>query len=344
MEQFLALSNTKRKNVLNEVSIQKQLSPEMIEKDFWVSWLLKQLFYENQFKEHLIFKGGTSLSKCYHAINRFSEDIDLSLSREALGITAEQEPHAGMTESQIDNRIKKIYRKARGLFQEQLLPDLESILTKKLAGLGPWSLKLKDAQKDLHTFNFRYPQTLENKETLSYLLPQIKIEISARAEHQPVEKKRVEPYISEVFSDRLSDSTIHLNTLAAERTFWEKATILHAEFHRPKDGKSKQSPPRLARHCYDLYQLYNSEIGPKAIKNLGLLEAVARHKNIFYPQIWANYQSAKHGTLHLYPHEDRIQEYQHDYELMVDYFYITPPSFDKVLACLKNIENEVNNR
>lgn len=168
------------------------------------------------------------------------------------------------------------------------------------------------------------------------------MEFGARADLWPQELKPVRSYLAATFPDQIDEGAgFEIRTLSAERTFWEKVTILHAEHHRPRTGTF---PARLSRHHYDLLMLFRSELGRKAAGNLALLARVVQHKNIFFKSSWANYESARPGTLKLAPPPHQITALRSDYALMRDMFFSSPPSFEDVLDNLAELEKLINNK
>lgn len=126
-----------------------------------------------------------------------------------------------------------------------------------------------------------------------------------------------------------------------ERTFWEKATILHAQHHRSKDKKSRKN---LSRDIYDVCQMASNESGKRALDDLDLLERVAEWKNKWFYTRWKKLDAAKPGTLRLVPPDYRIPELKSDYTRMKEMFYETPPDFNALLEKLRIIEEKVNSK
>jgi hypothetical protein len=130
-----------------------------------------------------------------------------------------------------------------------------------------------------------------------------------------------------------------VRTLNAERTFWEKATLLHAEYHRSPSSPMKE---RLSRHYYDVHCLAQGEIGRSALQQMDLLQAVVKHKMLFFTSAWAHYQTAIAGTLRLFPPGHRYEELQRDYSAMGEMFFGEPPPFEKILETLGSLEESIN--
>lgn len=337
MDKFLTLADSDRADVFQETAKRMQLHPTPVEKDFWVCYLLRELFNLECVKDHLIFKGGTSLSKCYGIIERFSEDIDLSVHASAFGVEIE-DSLTELSKSQRDNRIKTLYRAARLFIEATLIPELNTRLSDQLEGFD-WKLELSEVKKDFHILHFAYPKTLSQNQQLHYARPYVQIELSARAEHEPAEERAIQPYIAEHYPQLFDQPQTPLKVLAARRTFWEKATILHAESIRPIEQPMQ---PRLARHAYDLHQLMQSGIGQAALAEPALLERVAKHKAFFYTQAEVDYEAAYTGGLKVVPEGARLKELAADYKAMRDFFMSEPPDFTDILTSLQTIEQYSN--
>jgi len=149
----------------------------------------------------------------------------------------------------------------------------------------------------------------------------------------------IQSYASEEYKSVFSDPTFTLAVLSGERTFWEKATILHEQFHRADDYKSAA---RLSRHYYDLFKLAKSDIAEKAIADRGLLERVVANKKLFFARAGANYDDALVGNIRLVPSDARVRAFKADYEKMDVMFFSTPPKFDEIILTLKGLEDTIN--
>ena len=339
MDRFLTLPAVERGDIIRETATQMQLHPTPVEKDFWVCWVLKELFALSSVKEHLIFKGGTSLSKAYGVIDRFSEDIDLSVDTNAFGVTIESDFYE-LSPNQRNKYLGNVSKAARDFINDIFLPELTLTLDNKLDTLT-WSLKTEEVNRGLYTLSFRYPSTLSSTSVLSYARPFLQIDISVRAEHEPSELKSITSYVAEQFGEQFDNPDTTIKVLDAKRTFWEKVTLLHAESTRPEE---ESLPARLARHAYDLHRLMESGIGNNAIAEIDLLERVARHKTAFYFQRRVDYEAAYSGHLQIVPNSRRLEELKSDYTAMRDFFIGEPPGFDDILASLGQIQTRVNSQ
>ncbi len=155
-----------------------------------------------------------------------------------------------------------------------------------------------------------------------------------------MQEANVTPYLCDAIPDALSNTDASVRVLAAERTFWEKATILHMLHHHPE---GKALTPRMSRHYYDVFQLSNSEVIEPAMRKLELLDRVAIHKRVFFKSAWASYDTARAGTLRLVPSERILDELRQDYATMEPMFFADPPGFDTILNKLREVEGLINN-
>jgi len=311
------------------------IHPVNVEKDFWVCWLLKQLFTIPEFDGWLVFKGGTSLSKCFNLILRFSEDIDLAVDFEKLGFTGDQDPRQPLlshTKRQplLDRMMVTCREYIAGSFLKTLKTRVRAVL-----GDGGWAVGV--GATDRNTVEFEYPAALEMK--LEYIRPQVVLELGTHAEPIPNGLFPVRPFAAEKFSKFFTEPSCPVKTVVARRTFWEKATILHSEYYRPLE---KRMLPRYSRHYVDVAMMASSPVKAEALADLGLLESVVTHKDRFYHATRAKYQEAKKGTFHLVPRDERLSELRRDHQVMRTMFFGDPPAFDDVLRELAQLESEIN--
>ena len=315
----------------------ERILPAFIEKDFWVCWTLHRVFEVIQFRPHLIFKGGTSLSKVYRVIDRFSEDVDLSLSRRDLGFAGDHDPEqAGISKKEAKRRLEALVEACKTAVRDALMPALHD----DFAGiLGPdgWAVELDPL--DVQTILFTYPSTGLSG-AMPYVKPVIRLEMGARSDDWPAMDAEVQPYAAEAFPEQFAMPVAKVRTLASERTFWEKATLLHAECHRPLD---KPDRDRHARHYYDLARLALQPVGEAALQRFDLLERVIAHKSFFFASRWANYETARPGTFRLLPDDaDRLENLRRDYEDMETMIFGDAPSWYDLAGILRDLERRIN--
>ena len=344
MDKVALLPTGDRAALFGETGASRGVGNLIIEKDFWVCWTLKRLFELHKTDvPTLVFKGGTSLSKAYGAIRRFSEDIDLSFDRADLGYTGERDPEKdGISKKRARQLIDELVGDVERHIAEKLLPALRTAIVKHLGepATSGWSLEIDAA--DAQTVNFHYPGALPRSEYegMAYITPRVKLEIGARGDPWPTEEKVIRPYAAEDFPDFFEDPDCTVTVLSARRTFWEKATALHAEAHRPEESPT---PQYFSRHYYDLAMLLDTDEGKAAATDFALLARVAKHKSIFFRSGWASYDTAQPGTLELMPTDARIKDLRTDYRNMAPMMFDdTPLPFDEVLARIQTLQDTIN--
>ncbi len=344
MDSVALLPTNDRAALFGETGAGRGVANSIIEKDFWVCWTLKRLFgMQGNNTAALVFKGGTSLSKAFGAIRRFSEDIDLSFDRAALGYSGSRDPtRDGISRKKADQLIEDLMRGVQTHISEKLYPALRTTIEEQLgeSSSGNWSLEIDVA--DAHSVNFHYPTALSDAEYggMAYITPRVRLEFGARGDPWPTEVRVIRSYAAEDYPDFFEDADVSVTVLAAQRTFWEKATALHAEAHRPSDSAT---PPYFSRHYYDLAMLLDTAEGKAAAGDYDLLATVAKHKATFFRSGWANYETACPGTIRLLPGEARIDDLRADYRAMAPMMFDDrPPEFDDMLEKLRQLQETIN--
>lgn len=326
----IALRERKEREELFLVTAREIGLPEaMVEKDFWVCWTLDYLFHDCPWAEHLAFKGGTSLSKCFGLIQRFSEDIDLILDWRLLGYEKD-EPWAERSKTQQDKFNKEANARTEGFLRETFLPQLQADFQKLLD--DEFSLYIEE--DDPQTVCFGYPKSFQE----GSILPVVRLEIGALAAWTPAEQVEIASYAAQRYPQVFKHPTTSILAVAPERTFWEKVTILHKEAFRTNG----RFPDRYSRHYYDLWCMGKSPVKAVAYEDLALLERVVRFKERFYPAGSAHYELAKPGTMRLLPLEECIPLLREDYEHMKNMIFGETPDFEEIMECMQRLEGEIN--
>ncbi len=315
------------------------LTPQLVEKDFWVCWILKRVFELEEFGEHLTFKGGTSLSKVYNVIERFSEDVDLSIERSFLGFGGDKEPEQGQSGKEKQRRITALKNQCQQAVTLRFIPELRDAASRQLNLDEAWALAPDVDNPDSLSIVFRFPAAVQDGLS-PYFAPSVKLELGARSDHYPIHAENIQPYVSTALPGLIADDMVQVRVLDGERTFWEKATILHALCHQPA---AKPLQKRQSRHLYDLFRLANHQIGSSALRKTDLLIRVAEHKSVFFKAAWAKYELATPGTLRLIPGDSRIRELRADYRDMEPMFFGTAPALEAILDTLRRLERKINN-
>ncbi len=321
-----------RAAVFLAAAAERGLPPLYVEKDFWVCWSLRRLFAP-ALVDGMVFKGGTSLSKVWEAINRFSEDIDLTLPR--TGISGGQQIEINDSQSVSERKKHK--------------EELDSVLEAWCAGPGVAAVRAR-IEKALGTtagwalrsttdsMEFEYPKGLPaDAHSGAYIRPIVQLEFGLTMPTEPAEDHVIRPYATRAGEYRMSSPDVNVHVLAPERTFWEKVTLLHAENNRPEP----KTGARVSRHYADVSSLTTHEIGPRALAQIQILPQVARDKERYFYTAWAHYPDAAKGHLRLVPPREHEQVLRRDYDQMKEMYYGTPVPFDTILERLAKLETAV---
>lgn len=331
MDTYLTLSPEDQRLYCEQAQTKLNLPAPSIEKDFWVCWTLRELFRLHEWGEQLSFKGGTSLSKAWKLIERFSEDIDVVINREFLGFGGETLSH---------NRQKKLIKKASSRIHQDLQPLLEMTIRARLPSESEWTLRPaeRDEDPDQQTLLFSYPTVFPN--TAKYIRPVVKIEMGARSDTEPSESPELTAYLCDAFPDQLGVGAFTLKVVAARRTFWDKAMLLHEESCRPA-AKPRKRP--LARHYYDLWCLIQKGVTDQAVADEGLFDRVAAHRQAFFDYGWMDYTTMRPGSLCLIPPPDQLASWRSDYgKMRQEMFFGDVPDFDEILRVVGEFERTFN--
>jgi len=340
MDVIAGLSNAERNALFTETANRRGLNAQIIEKDFWACWTLVQLFKLADINKHLIFKGGTSLSKIYKVIERFSEDIDVAIDKKYLGFGGEYDLRTFSAKdrdkivSDLDNACKET---VQNFVFSALIESFSKVIGEQT--VGKWQLEIDEADPYGQTILFAYPRENSLIAGLDYIKPIVRIELGARPENQPVEKHLIESYAAEEFPQMFENPGSEITILSVERTFWEKATILHDQYHRADDYRTAD---RISRHYYDFYKLVKADVSKSAIENFALLESVVINKKSFFYRAGAKYEEVLLGHIHLIPSPARLDALKRDYEKMNSMFFAKSPEFNEILELLAELEKEIN--
>jgi predicted nucleotidyltransferase component of viral defense system len=334
MDRIASAPSSQRLELFRETAVRMGISPGLTEKDFWVCWTLKHLFSIPAFESRILFKGGTTLSKVFGVIRRFSEDIDLAVDYIALGFTGERNPMAEMSNTRRTKLLAEMLESCRRYIATEFINALRDRMAGVLSRDQEWELSVDAA--DGHVVNLRYPRAVE---TPTYLRPEVRLELGTHAEFIPNDRYVVRPYAADHFPFAFSDADCSVQAIKIERSFWEKATILHQEHFRQAEHGA---PTRYSRHYYDVYMMAKrDDVRRTALSLPDLLRRVVEHKKRFYPRKWARYDLAVPATLALLPSSEWTAFLRRDYEDMQVMLFGEAPSFDEVLEGLRTLEHEV---
>ena len=324
---WLKLSAEERVKIFTETAEQSNLSTVAIEKDWWVVQTLSIIF-SMKYANVLIFKGGTSLSKGWNLIQRFSEDIDLALDREFLGYTGE------LTKGD----IKKLRRKSYQFITEVFTEELKN----KFSELGFENVLVKYREVENHDqdpliIEIYYP-TLANKD--SYLKPAVLVEVGSRSLKEPFTQRSFGTIVSEVFTNRpFADKAITIPVVNPERTFLEKIFLLHEEFQKSQD---KIRVERLSRHLYDIEKLSQTEYADIALHDTDLYNTTVKHREKFTPISGIDYTNHSPDKINFIPPDTILKDWQQDYEIMAQtMIYDNPLPFDELIKRLTELQKRI---
>ena len=316
---WLYLSKNKQQELFKQLSFKTGIQPQAIEKDAWVTLVLRIIF-NSEIAEHLIFKGGTSLNKAYGLIKRFSEDIDIAINREFLGFAGE------LTKGQ----IRKLRRKSH-LFVSN---EMQSIIAGEFERLGTdnrlFEIKVENTKvsdQDPEIIKISYQSVFDE---LPYIPGRVLIEIGARSLIEPAESKEIKSIIDENYPESsFAEIPFLVKTVIPEKTFLEKMILLHEEFTKPKE---KIRFHRMSRHLYDIGQIISTDFGKRALKDERLFQEIIKHRAVFTPIKTVDYSELKLMDINVIPPKDLIDEYEKDYlEMQENMIYGNKISFKKLI-------------
>ena len=241
------------------------------------------------------------------------------------------EPWKQRSNTQQQKFIDDCSNRVAAFLKDEFLPVFKADMTDCVGK----SISVCIDDDDPGTVKFGYPRVFE----ATSILQEIRLEIGALAAWTPTQLAEIHPYASDYYPGVFHQQSTQILTTTAERTFWEKATILHQEAHRPETSKM---PDRYSRHYYDLYCMAYKGILEKALEQKELLTQVAEFKRIFYPRKWAQYEYARVGTLKLVPAVHSMGRLRSDFTMMQSMIYGSYPDFDQMMMFIKELEIRIN--
>lgn len=329
MNQFYKIPEKNKLAIFKEVADKAKLTPFAVEKDWWVVQTLAIIF-EMEIGKHLVFKGGTSLSKAWDLIERFSEDIDLAVDRSFLGFDGE------LTRKKEITRLRK---ESNRYITEEFFPELSTRFIEK--GLTDVKLELvdaKDSDQDPRIIEIYYPNVIPSP---GYIQPRVQVEIGCRSLKEPFSECTFNSLIDQAYPNApFAKKPINIPTVNPERTLLEKVFLLHEEFSRPLE---KIRVERLSRHLYDVYQLSQTEFAEKAISDKDLYETIVNHRYRFAKLGGVDYNLHQAQTINIIPIPEVIDLWEKDYKVMQEQMiHGTSPSFKELIKHLKNFNRKIN--
>lgn len=309
-----------------------------VEKDFWVCWTLDALF--NGLEPggpRLLFKGGTSLSKGYGLIERFSEDIDITVFREDIDAPASVADLEALSRKRRDRRLDNIRKACRAFIGGTLKTQLEGLA----AGLpiigGQLRVTLDGDDADGQTLLLEYPAVSDQDQ---YLHPAVKIEAGAKSALDPHTPLSVRPYVAGDLPG--FDLTVpNVTTVDPVRTFWDKVLILHSLRRSFEDrGVLRGGGQRVSRHYYDVDRVLRTDIGQRAVADLAMAEDCVRHERMFFKR--SGTDTAVPGSFALVPPAAMLDQLRQDYQAMAVMIFGEVPTFASVMDSIAALEAAVN--
>lgn len=336
-EMFFDLPEKEARAVLQAGAAATNVSATILEKDIWVCLVLKVLF-EMPNRPRFAFRGGTSLSKVFGAIDRFSEDIDVTIDFRDLA--SGFDPFApGITKS----KLKKTSDDLLAGVSMLVLGDIVAHLSRAFATMfpdGSVTVAPPTGETRVESLVVSYAGRALAADPNQYLKPSVLLEFGGRNISEPNKSHRVKPQIADAVP-ALAWPIANIDVLVAERTFWEKVTLAHVECRRPQ---WKTEKGRMARHWYDLAVLSEHAIGESALADLPLLDTVVQHKSAFFAYSFVDYRECASGKLCLLPGDDGLGELRRDYEAMIatNMFSGKPLPFDEITGRIRALEKRIN--
>lgn len=327
---FIDIPEDSQRQAINTVTLNSGLPPSSIEKDWWVTQVLKAL-HSLPYSEHIAFKGGTSLSKCWNLIERFSEDIDIAISREFLGFSGE------LSKTQISDKLR---RAACAFVREKMQFDVKDALINQGIRNDAFSVDvvitpITTTDPEIITITY---QSLYD--VSPYIKNTVKIEISGRAMIEPMERMATSSVIDSAYpAAPFAEKEFEVNAVIPERTFLEKVFLLHEEF-----CKDEIRVERMSRHIYDLVMMMNSNehIDERAIANEKLYRAVLEHRRKFIGIKGFDYDELYPATLCIIPKKEIAQQWEEDYNFMCEHMiYGETPSFATLIENIKMLNSRI---
>lgn len=332
MDELARRTAADRAAAFQAAAAERGLPPLYVEKDFWVCWSLHRLFAP-ALVDGMVFKGGTSLSKVWEALNRFSEDIDLTLPRNGI----REAEHIVIDDSQSVSERKKhkeqLDRVLEGWCAGPGVAAVRARIEKALGTTTGWALR-----SATDSMEFEYPKGLPSEgHSGASIRPVVQLEFGLTMPTKPAEDHVIRPYAARAGEYRMGSPDVMVHVLAPERTFWEKVTLVHVENNRPQP----KTGARVSRHYADVASLTSHEIGRRALAQIEMLPQVAREKERYFYTAWAHYPDAARGRLLLVPPPEHEQVLRRDHDQMKELYHGGPLPFDTILERLAQLEATV---
>lgn len=325
---FHTLPKNEKINILQKAGSTIGLLAFAVEKDWWVMQTLTTIF-EMEIGKHLVFKGGTSLSKAWNLIDRFSEDIDLAIDRQFFGYEGELSKQ----------KISLLRKETNKYLTEIFYPQLIYKFKEKGFNDVQWEIVASvNSDQDPIIIILNYNNVVE---VPGYIQPRIQIEIGCRSLREPYTVQSFTSIIDTEYPEsEFSQMPVNIPSVNPERTFLEKIFLLHEEFQRPQ---TKIRVDRLSRHLYDIYQLSQTKFGEIALNDNELYETIVKHRYRFTRVGGVDYNLHQPQTINPLPIQEIMEYWKADYKTMQEQMiYVDSPSFEEIIEELTNLKNKIN--
>lgn len=328
---FLQLPDNEKIDLINQIHEENNLLQVIIEKDVWVTAVLRALF-ALPYAEHLSFKGGTSLSKCWNLIERFSEDVDIAINREFFGFLGDT-----FTIRQISKNLRK---SACKFVRENLQFDLAHQMEANGIPANLFSVKMDITPVttiDPEKVFVEYQSVFYNN---PYIKNTVVLEIGGRSMKEPLQKVEIRSFIDEHFPQAtFTEKPFEINAVVPERTFLEKICLLHEEFYKQTELVQIE---RMSRHLYDLVRIMDTAIAENALKNKDLYQSIIAHRRMFIAMKDFDYDTLSPATTNIIPPQNVIKQWEDDYNKMRAMIYGDTLPFNKLINKIKELNERIN--
>ena len=329
------LQDASRLTSINEASRISGISAKAIEKDWWVTLSLK-LVFNTPYAIHFAFKGGTSLSKGWQLIDRFSEDIDISLSSEAVGIAYAEKPSKTF--------VEQLRRAGCSFTSNELIEALKAEFRSSQVPENLYSIEAEPIPVDMPDTDPQalYVNFVSLFDPNPYLPDRVKIEFSVRSLKEPSIKRSMRSLLDNHFpNENYIEENCEVLTILPQRTLIEKMLLLHEEYNR--DELAKMRTERMSRHYYDLFQLSRQNFSSATLRNNDFIEEIIEHRKYYSRLKRFDYSTLKRGRISIIPPADILKALEQDYAIMkAEMIYGNPPTFEKIIQAMKNLQDEIN--
>ncbi len=324
MLNFYHLPKEEKLKIFEQISARTPLPDYAVEKDWWVVQTLRIIF-SMDIAKHLVFKGGTSLSKAWNLISRFSEDIDLALDKAAIDIDwVTTKKH-----------VKKLRSKSKKFIKEVFLPILKEEFTK--AGIDDVEIKIPEGlENDPLSIEIYYPYVTRYSK---YINPRVLVEIGSRSLKDPFSERTISSFVAEQFPKQdFADDLFAIATALPEKTFLEKIFLLHEEFQ-----KDEVRTDRLTRHYYDIERIMDMSYAETAFSDHELYQTIVQHRKLLFSVSTVDYNLHQPQTINLIPPDNLLKEWERDYsELSESMIYGDKLSWGKLLSRIRELMDRIN--